>query len=488
MNGTTSIVRKTIAGMFDCFTQPHNTAAFPQFTLTRPQLIPAAETTDWPQENIYSTIQYQEAPLPPAHIPGFPGQAGLEQYASYGAQGVFNMQSSYPGSSAGNALFAARDFLLRREQRGFTSYPPPPTDSNAQVGYPSSESFLPTTHSLHHGSLSPIVTRAPGAHENNPENAGLFSNGAESSGRTSAPSIVSNSSPESQGSVASTPHTVHSALQGHREIQKRQSLSPSSHEGISIEPKTLVVNSTAPQHPPQHALKLTPNGAFFRFMRSPAKDNFSCKWIDCTEKVSLLCDKVFSCMDELVKHITIEHVNGRDSTQHVCCWESCDRAGKPFKAKYKLVNHIRVHTGEKPFVCPFSSCNKLFARSENLKIHKRTHTGEKPFECEFKGCNRRFANSSDRKKHSHVHTSDKPYNCRYSGCEKSYTHPSSLRKHLKAHFKCGDNPAGIYDNNNDLETPVPPHRESKTARINGWLPSSEHTAELGPLLKQEPVS
>jgi len=58
-------------------------------------------------------------------------------------------------------------------------------------------------------------------------------------------------------------------------------------------------------------------------------------------------------------------------------------------------------------------------------------SGEKPFRCEYSGCDRRFANSSDRKKHSHVHTSDKPYNCRVTGCDKSYTHPSSLRKHMK---------------------------------------------------------
>lgn len=120
---------------------------------------------------------------------------------------------------------------------------------------------------------------------------------------------------------------------------------------------------------------------------------------------------------------------------HTCFWENCPREGRPFKAKYKLVNHVRVHTGEKPFPCPFPGCGKVFARSENLKIHKRIHTGEKPFRCEFEGCDRRFANSSDRKKHSHVHTSDKPYNCKVRGCDKSYTHPSSLRKHMKVHGK-----------------------------------------------------
>lgn len=73
--------------------------------------------------------------------------------------------------------------------------------------------------------------------------------------------------------------------------------------------------------------------------------------------------------------MTVDHVGGTDQNVHICYWENCIREGKPFKAKYKLVNHIRVHTGEKPFACPFVGCGKVFARSENLKIHKRTHTG-----------------------------------------------------------------------------------------------------------------
>ena len=64
---------------------------------------------------------------------------------------------------------------------------------------------------------------------------------------------------------------------------------------------------------------------------------------------------------------------------HTCFWENCPREGRPFKAKYKLVNHVRVHTGEKPFPCPFPGCGKVFARSENLKIHKRIHTGKQNF-------------------------------------------------------------------------------------------------------------
>ena len=113
--------------------------------------------------------------------------------------------------------------------------------------------------------------------------------------------------------------------------------------------------------------------SFFPYMREPIKQEMTCEWIN--KETGKCCRKVYSTMHDIVTHLTIDHVGGPEITDHACYWQECPREQKPFKAKYKLVNHLRVHTGEKPFPCPFPGCGKIFARSENLKIHKRTHTG-----------------------------------------------------------------------------------------------------------------
>uniref|UniRef100_A0A8D0G6M8 C2H2-type domain-containing protein n=1 Tax=Sphenodon punctatus TaxID=8508 RepID=A0A8D0G6M8_SPHPU len=90
-----------------------------------------------------------------------------------------------------------------------------------------------------------------------------------------------------------------------------------------------------------------------------------CRWIDCSA--------MYDQQEELVRHIEKVHIDQRKGEDFTCFWSGCPRRYKSFNARYKLLIHMRVHSGEKPNKCTVSLNygQKLFCvvKASQLKGH-----------------------------------------------------------------------------------------------------------------------
>ncbi|KNC23359.1 hypothetical protein FF38_05183 [Lucilia cuprina] len=76
----------------------------------------------------------------------------------------------------------------------------------------------------------------------------------------------------------------------------------------------------------------------------------------------------------------MQQIHQRNSLGHAgtgcvgaeCKPHQCQQCMKSFSSNHQLVQHIRVHTGEKPYKCSY--CERRFKQLSHVQQHTRLHT------------------------------------------------------------------------------------------------------------------
>ena len=114
------------------------------------------------------------------------------------------------------------------------------------------------------------------------------------------------------------------------------------------------------------------------------------------------------------------------------CASNYDSKAKPIDKKKKYKNKIGKYKRSKVYNCPH--CEYTTNVTTNLRNHIRTHTGERPYVCTFKDCGKRFAAKGNLNDHIKRHLGDKQHKCTL--CQKAFVNKYELKVHRRKYPEC----------------------------------------------------
>ncbi|CAG9326107.1 unnamed protein product [Blepharisma stoltei] len=88
------------------------------------------------------------------------------------------------------------------------------------------------------------------------------------------------------------------------------------------------------------------------------------------------CDKSYCSLNNLRRHYEGAHIGIKRFRCSIC--------KKYLSSKQSLIEHMFMHTGQKPFVCSFPNCGISFRQGSQLSLHRKMHEEVIKRCCEYK--------------------------------------------------------------------------------------------------------